>query len=151
MGFEPLPFDPITPCLCHKNCPDFRKPAARYWVNVDTGGVVPRLDTGVLATIDLGSSGQSICTWSADPPFIFPQSFLLVKQPRVSIPSAGTRWTASFDQIFPSLDYLAFDVDFPDVCNFSTVILPISTAPVGWSDATLVRIEWWQNANDVPH
>ena len=151
VGFEPLPFDPIGPCLCHKNCPDFRKVSARYWVNVDTGGEVPRLDEGILAEIDPGSAGQSICIWTAFPPVTFPQFFQLTKQPRVLSPSEGTRWTMVFNGFFPFLDYLAFDVDFEDVCNFDTVILPKSSGEASWSDCTLVRVDWWKNANDVPH
>ena len=151
MPFEPLPFDPIGPCLCHGNCPDFRKVASRYWVNVDTGGQVSRLEEGVLAELDPGTASIPLCIWSAFPSFQLGVLFQLTKQPKILIPREGIRWTVVFDSTLPNFDYLAFDVDFPDPCNFDTVILPISTAPAGWSDATLVRVDWWKNANDVPH
>jgi len=151
MGFEPLPFDPIGPCLCHRNCPDFKKVSARYWSNTFGVDVEPRLEEGVLMELDPGSSSQSECIWTPTPPFIFPKSFILVMRHFPQPAPFKINWECIFSIFAVPGDYLALRTDRVDPCSFSDQDLFQISGPQDWPQTELIRVDWWKNANDVPH
>lgn len=152
MPFDPLPFDPIGPCLCHRRCPTFRKVAARYWVTVDTQGVVPRLDAGVLMELDPGSAGQLICIWTAVIPFIFPESFQLIMRGFPPNAPFAINWEVVYAVFLVPPEYGAVATDPPDPCSFDTLtLLKLGPDPPTFGNSDLVRVDWWKDANDVPH
>lgn len=152
MPFEPLPFDPIKPCLCHRRCPTFRKVAARYWVTVDTQGVVPRLDAGVLTELDPGSSDQVNCTWTAVIPFVFPEQFQILMRGFPPNAPFAINWEVIYSVFLIPPDYLAVVTDPPNPCDFDTLTaVKLGPDPPTFGNADLVRVNWWEDANDVPH
>ncbi len=151
MGFEPLPFDPIGPCLCHRNCPNFKKVSARYWSTTFGVDVPPRLAAGVLVEIDPGSAGQATCIWTATPPFIFPEVYQVIMQHFERPSVTKILWSIRFSNVLTPFEYLAIRADRVDPCNFNDQDLFQISGDVDWPQTELIRVEWWQNANDVPH
>ncbi len=151
MGFEPLPFDPIKPCTCHQRCPNFKKVAARYWVKVPTGGDRPRLDSGVLVEFEDASGQEIACFWRPVIPFLFPSVFFYEKRHFPEGSPFAIQWEVHFDVLLTPLAYLATNTDPPESCSYETLVLPKLSGPATWGNATAFRVEWWENANDVPH
>ena len=151
MGFEPLPFDPIGPCLCHRRCPTFDKVAARYWVKTITFGDQPRLDAGVLMEIDPGSAGQAQCIWTPVIPFTFPDRYLYVMVHLAEPSPFPIIWRAEFDVLLTPLAYIGIETDPIPPCSAESLLLTKIAGPALWESSLSFRVEWWQNANDVPH
>jgi len=151
MGFEPLPFDPMSPCLCHQNCPNFKRVTSRYWARIFGFDVEPRLAEGVLVELDPGSTSQGNCIWTAVIPFVFPKSFTVLMRHFPPGASLKINWEVDFSIFLLPPDYLAVRTDPQRPC--SRVVLDVFkiSGPELWQECELTRIEWWQNANDVVH
>ena len=151
MGFEPLPFDPVGPCLCHRNCSNFQKVSARYWVTVFGFEVVPRLAAGVLMQLDPGSTSQNQCIWTAVIPFTFPESFLLIQIHEAPASPFRINYRVEYDVFLTPLSYLSVRTDPDKSCGFNDLDLVKVSGPEDWLGSELIRVDWWKNANDVPH
>ena len=155
--FDPLPFDPRNACPCHRGCPTFHKATTRIWFVV--GGAPPPfefLSDGILFLIgvigpgppDLCGPLQNCAYVPATIPAPMTSGFMCKLFP-LDPPVPGTRWkiTINFDGF---ADYVAAD-SFPGVTCDSDLGIPFVSGPFGPLDAAITQVEWFENANDVPH
>jgi len=150
MGFAPLPMDPRGKCFCQRGCPNFEQPTSRYWLVIQTGGDFPPLDAGILMEFNPAQSNPQLCTWIPFPALPPNQLVFLTKTPAPTIPVIGY-FLRVIAFIIPFAGYDTSLRKFFLPCGFDVLEIPKSQGPPGWGDAKIFRIEWWQNANDVPH
>jgi len=155
MPVEPLPADLRMLCDCTGGC-DFawEGPQKRVWARWLQAIPVfyPILATGILFEIVPASIQVQNCQWL---PVTDQTPFVLLEMTRVGqSPFTGTGGSYIVEGVdsigFAYAAQLAFT---PDDCESTKLIDEIvdTFAPPINSDVLLTPVEWWQNANDVPH
>ncbi len=149
MGKAPLPFDDMPQCTCHAGCPDFKNFTSRYWVVIPNPDR-PRLDSGIFMERKPFADNFKDCVWREEPdPGITVTSTLRKNVGFAPVPGEWI-WTMVYEEPFFSIFYRAQLTNITTPCGFN-LTLPRVQGPLGWLGSTITRIEWFENADDVPH
>ncbi len=149
MGKAPLPFDDMPKCTCHAGCPDFVNFTSRYWVVIPNPDV-PRLLAGIFMERQPFADNFKDCVWREDPPVLPFNTSTLRKTVGFLAPPGQWEWVMVFEQPVFGRFYRSNLIQDNVPCGQDS-ILEKTQGPTGWLNTFVTRIEWWENADDVPH
>ncbi len=101
--------------------------------------------------IDPGSASNVQCLFTPVIPFPFPFSYRLAFISFSEAAPFKIRWEVNFVLILDPPSYLAQVQDPPEPCSGEIFELPKLAGPPLWGESETFRVDWWKNANDVPH